>query len=200
MLCGADVSIVIFSAAGKAFEFSSKELDGELDRYLDVSSFSCSTVRAATLTLWRTQYEGVIERRRAPEFAAMAEADEDDDDDDDDGRRGFTANGKPGGVSKSLKGKESFKARMHSQTELAKIIARREKERDRDRHRSRDKVRSRDAEYGRKGKGSAKRSTVDVGDDESESSDGSVSEDAGDKRRRRDGGGSRTHRDSVCLS
>ena len=38
VLCGADVSIVIFSAAGKAFEFSSQELDGEIDRYLDVSA------------------------------------------------------------------------------------------------------------------------------------------------------------------
>ena len=37
VLCSADVSIVIFSAAGKAYEFSSKELDVELDRYLDVS-------------------------------------------------------------------------------------------------------------------------------------------------------------------
>lgn len=37
VLCAADVSIIIFSAAGKAFEFSSKELDSEIDRYHDVS-------------------------------------------------------------------------------------------------------------------------------------------------------------------
>lgn len=37
VLCAADVSIIIFSAAGKAFEFSSKELDSEIDRYLNVS-------------------------------------------------------------------------------------------------------------------------------------------------------------------
>ena len=37
VLCAADVSIVIFSAAGKPYEFSSKELDEEIDRYLDVS-------------------------------------------------------------------------------------------------------------------------------------------------------------------
>lgn len=37
VLCAADVSIIIFSAAGKAFEFSSKELDSEIGRYLDVS-------------------------------------------------------------------------------------------------------------------------------------------------------------------
>lgn len=39
VLCAADVSIIIFSAAGKAFEFSSKELDNEIGRYLDVSYF-----------------------------------------------------------------------------------------------------------------------------------------------------------------
>lgn len=37
VLCAADVSIVIFSHAGKPFEFSSRELDGEIDRYLEVS-------------------------------------------------------------------------------------------------------------------------------------------------------------------
>ena len=36
VLCGADVSILIFSSQGKAYEFSSKELDGEIDKYLDV--------------------------------------------------------------------------------------------------------------------------------------------------------------------
>ncbi|OWZ34893.1 transcriptional activator [Cryptococcus neoformans AD2-60a] len=100
VLCAADVSIIIFSAAGKAFEFSSKELDSEIDRYLN--------------------YEGMIERRRAAEFAAMALAGEDDDDDDDDdtSRRGSTskskaaaaANGNPP-PTRSLKGKETFKHR-----------------------------------------------------------------------------------------
>ncbi len=37
VLCGADVSIMIFSSNGKPYEFSSKELDVEIDRYLDVS-------------------------------------------------------------------------------------------------------------------------------------------------------------------
>lgn len=37
VLCGADVSILIFAANGKPYEFSSKELDAEIDRYLDVS-------------------------------------------------------------------------------------------------------------------------------------------------------------------
>lgn len=36
VLCGADVSILIFSNVGKAYEFSSKDLDEEMDRYLDV--------------------------------------------------------------------------------------------------------------------------------------------------------------------
>ncbi|WVQ98982.1 hypothetical protein IAU59_006114 [Kwoniella sp. CBS 9459] len=108
VLCAADVSIVIFSAAGKAYEFSSRELESELDRYYD--------------------YEGMIERRRAPEFAAMALAGEDDDDDDDDAgpsRRDSVSKGKNNGSSsaagaanggtapqpRSLKGKETFKAK-----------------------------------------------------------------------------------------
>lgn len=37
VLCAADVSILIFSNSGKPYEFSSRELDGELDRYLEVS-------------------------------------------------------------------------------------------------------------------------------------------------------------------
>ena len=37
VLCAADVSILIFSPSGKPYEFSSKELDSEIDRYLDVS-------------------------------------------------------------------------------------------------------------------------------------------------------------------
>jgi hypothetical protein len=36
VLCAADVSIMIFSSQGKAYEFSSKELDSEIDKYLDV--------------------------------------------------------------------------------------------------------------------------------------------------------------------
>ncbi|WVQ78571.1 hypothetical protein IAT38_000657 [Cryptococcus sp. DSM 104549] len=99
VLCAADVSLLIFSASGKAYEFSSKELDAEIDRYHD--------------------YEGMIERRRAPEFAAMALAGEDDDDEDDDtGRRNSSAKGKAGasgdastGPARSLKGKETFKQR-----------------------------------------------------------------------------------------
>ncbi|KIR32883.1 transcriptional activator [Cryptococcus deuterogattii 2001/935-1] len=100
VLCAADVSIIIFSAAGKAFEFSSKELDSEIGRYLD--------------------YEGMIERRRAAEFAAMALAGEDDDDDDDDdsSRKGSTSKSKTAAAingnpppTRSLKGKEVFKHR-----------------------------------------------------------------------------------------
>jgi MADS-box transcription factor len=37
VLCAADVSILIFSNNGKPYEFSSKDLDSEFDRYLDVS-------------------------------------------------------------------------------------------------------------------------------------------------------------------
>lgn len=37
VLCAADVSIMIFSSQGKAYEFSSKDLDAEIDKYLDVS-------------------------------------------------------------------------------------------------------------------------------------------------------------------
>lgn len=44
VLCGADVSILIFSSQGKAYEFSSKELDGEIDKYLDVGLLCDSKV------------------------------------------------------------------------------------------------------------------------------------------------------------
>lgn len=59
----------------------------------------------------------MIERRRAPEFAAAAAAGEDDDDDEDDDttRRNSVKpvkQGGPPGPGKSLKGKESFKARQ----------------------------------------------------------------------------------------
>lgn len=121
VLCGADVSILIFNANGKPYEFSSKELDGELERY--------------------QEYEGMIERRRAEEFAAAAAAGEDSDDDEDDGdRRASTskaggaaaANGapKPG---KSLKGKETFKQR----SSRSRDSDRRERERERDEARRR---------------------------------------------------------------
>jgi hypothetical protein len=43
VLCAADVSILIFSVSGKAYEFSSRELDGELDRYLDVGVSLCAS-------------------------------------------------------------------------------------------------------------------------------------------------------------
>ncbi|ODN83440.1 hypothetical protein L202_01580 [Cryptococcus amylolentus CBS 6039] len=97
VLCAADVSIVIFSAVGKAYEFSSKELDEQIERYYE--------------------YEGMIERRRAAEFAAMALAGEDDDDDDDENpRRGAGSKAKVGpngqpAPTRSLKGKEVFKPR-----------------------------------------------------------------------------------------
>ena len=39
VLCAADVSIMIFSSQGKAYEFSSKDLDSEIDKYLEVSHF-----------------------------------------------------------------------------------------------------------------------------------------------------------------
>nr|XP_019002201.1 uncharacterized protein I203_05342 [Kwoniella mangroviensis CBS 8507]OCF65662.1 hypothetical protein I203_05342 [Kwoniella mangroviensis CBS 8507] len=109
VLCGADVNILIFNAAGKAYEFSSKELDEEIDRYMD--------------------YEGMIERRRAPEFAAMALAGEDDEDEDEDEapRRGSTSKstanttaGPNGAVPRSLKGKESFKARTPRHSDKGK--------------------------------------------------------------------------------
>ncbi|WWC69218.1 uncharacterized protein I206_103155 [Kwoniella pini CBS 10737] len=103
VLCGADVNILIFNVAGKAYEFSSKELDEEIDRYMD--------------------YEGMIERRRAPEFAAMALAGEDEEDEDDEepsnrrastskaGTNSANAVNANGAAPRSLKGKESFKAR-----------------------------------------------------------------------------------------
>jgi len=68
------------------------------------------------------QYEGLIERRRAPEFAAMAA---DDDEDEQLSRRGSSsriinlANGAP---AKSMKGKESFKSRMTSRAHLARSV------------------------------------------------------------------------------
>jgi hypothetical protein len=37
VLCGADISIIIFNSAGKPFEFSSRDLDDEIDRYLEVN-------------------------------------------------------------------------------------------------------------------------------------------------------------------
>ena len=110
VLCAADVSILIFNNNGKPYEFSSKDLDSEFDRYLDVSDHPACPIQSSY------QYEGMIERRRAPEFAAMAAAGEDDDDEDDEtDRRASTKPGKQGGPpgpGKSLKGKESFKSRQ----------------------------------------------------------------------------------------
>ncbi|EIW70194.1 hypothetical protein TREMEDRAFT_61955 [Tremella mesenterica DSM 1558] len=108
VLTGADVSLLIFSNSGKPYEFSTKDLDGEIDRYLD--------------------YEGLIERRRGAEFAAMADADEDDSDDDFP-RRGSTSKGNTStpGPSRSLKGQETYKAKMTSRKELA-LIAKQGKE------------------------------------------------------------------------
>lgn len=90
VLCGVSVSLLIFSGNGKPYEFSSTDFDTEVDRY--------------------NEYEGTIERRRGVEFEAMARAGEDDDDDEDedDIKPGAA---KKAGPSKSLKGKESFKAR-----------------------------------------------------------------------------------------
>lgn len=85
VLCGVSVNILIFGANGKPYEFSSGDFDTDVDRYND--------------------YEGTIERRRGAEFEAMALAGEDSDDEE---RPGGPAAGKP---AKSLKGKESFKAR-----------------------------------------------------------------------------------------
>jgi MADS-box transcription factor len=123
VLCGADISILIFSAAGKAYEFSSADLDDEFDRYLE--------------------YEGLIERRRAAEFAAMAELGEDDEDDDDDdgpgARRKSAAGGKGKGAPasemgdkekarpKSLKGKEVYKVKMASRRDIQTADKRRRK-------------------------------------------------------------------------
>jgi MADS-box transcription factor len=45
VLCAADVSILIFSNSGKPYEFSSKDLDSEFDRYLEVGlKFLSATV------------------------------------------------------------------------------------------------------------------------------------------------------------
>lgn len=79
------------------------------------------------------QYEGMIERRRAPEFAAAAAAGEDDDDDDEETERRGSIKGKQGGPpgpGKSLKGKESFKSRQPSRSDYAKAKRRRKDRRD----------------------------------------------------------------------
>lgn len=69
----------------------------------------------------------MIERRRAEEFAAMALAGEDDDDEDDDNPRRESisktgANGAPA-PTRSLKGKETFKARQPSREEICRAVA-----------------------------------------------------------------------------
>ncbi|WWD01145.1 hypothetical protein V866_008084 [Kwoniella sp. B9012] len=166
VLCGADVNILIFNAAGKAYEFSSKELDEEIDRYMD--------------------YEGMIERRRAPEFAAMALAGEDDEDEDEDEapRRGSTSKstanttaGANGAVPRSLKGKESFKARTPRYSDKGKSSSSRSSKHNKSKRR---KERSE----------SEKRSFIDsiLSQSESDSQDDDEDEDereSGDTRRKR---------------
>ncbi|WVR05352.1 hypothetical protein IAU60_002366 [Kwoniella sp. DSM 27419] len=150
VLCAADVSIIIFSAAGKAYEFSSQELDGEIERY--------------------HEYEGMIERRRAPEFAAMALAGEDEDEDDEDaGPSRKDKNGTAGAAPapRSLKGKESFKARTVVKATIHDAGRKKSKKR-------RSKSRSH----------SEKRSFIDS-ILSGESSDGSSEESEGATRRRR---------------
>ena len=130
----------------------------------------------------RLQYEGLIERRRAPEFAAMALAGEDGSDDEDEpttSRRGSTSKAAP---TKSLKGRESFKARMPSMADLARMPRNDE---------TRGKSRSKGKNRGRnERKSERKRSYVESSseeDEDSEESDEEDSEDAGvkgDKRRR----------------
>lgn len=91
VLCGANVSLLIFSSNGKPYEFSSADFDQEIDRY--------------------NEYEGTIERRRGAEFEAMIN---DDDDDEEGGGAGGDEDGGPQqkkGPAKSLKGKESYKKR-----------------------------------------------------------------------------------------
>lgn len=91
VLCGANVSLLIFSSNGKPYEFSSADFDSEIDRY--------------------NEYEGTIERRRGAEFEAMIN--DDDDDDEAAGNDDGEAAGGPQkkGPAKSLKGKESYKKR-----------------------------------------------------------------------------------------
>lgn len=107
VLCGVSVSILVFGTNGKPYEFCSSDFDTEVDKYYD--------------------YEGTIERRRGAEFEAMALAGEDDDDEEDE-RPGAA---KKPTVSKSLKGKESFKARrMPRSAERSDRRRHRERERD----------------------------------------------------------------------
>lgn len=92
VLCGAEVSILIFSHHGKCFEFSSADsLDKAIERYHD--------------------YSGLIERRRAPEYAQMAESGMKDDEDDLDEEELLEKDQPQGSSSKgiSLKGKEDWK-------------------------------------------------------------------------------------------
>jgi MADS-box transcription factor len=53
VLCAADVSIIIFSANGKPYEFSSKELDEEINRYQDVSGMSPVDVNSIDVSIVR---------------------------------------------------------------------------------------------------------------------------------------------------
>lgn len=88
VLCGANVSLLIFSSNGKPYEFSSADFDQEIDRY--------------------NEYEGTIERRRGAEFEAMIN---DDDDDEEGGNDDGEGQQQKKGPAKSLKGKESYKKR-----------------------------------------------------------------------------------------
>ncbi|ORY29967.1 hypothetical protein BCR39DRAFT_530351 [Naematelia encephala] len=119
VLCAADVSILIFSSSGKPYEFSSHDLDEELDRYLE--------------------YEGSIERRRGEEFAAMAAAGEDDDDDEDEKPMKVGPGTTSTAPTKSLKGKESFKPRMTSRADLVRA-RRRTETKDKDKGKRRREV------------------------------------------------------------
>lgn len=184
VLCAADVSILIFSAQGKAYEFSSKELDMEFDRYLDVS------LPTVYFLLYRkcadcVQYEGMIERRRAEEFAAMALAGEDDDDDEDDNPRRESiskagANGAPP-PTKSLKGKETFKSRQPSRVEIGRAVAEAKERPKKQKKRSGGRKR-RDDDSSSNGGGGRGRSFVDglLSDPDS-----SEEEDERDRRKRR---------------
>lgn len=76
-----------------------------------------------------SQYEGMIERRRAPEFEAMSLAGEDSDEDDDTPSRKASSSktaakrgsgALPPAPVKSLKGKETFKARNGGRGDLTR--------------------------------------------------------------------------------
>ncbi|EJT51879.1 hypothetical protein A1Q1_06876 [Trichosporon asahii var. asahii CBS 2479] len=127
VLCGANVSLLIFSSNGKPYEFSSADFDSEIDRY--------------------NEYEGTIERRRGAEFEAMIN---DDDDDDEGGAGNDDGEQQPKkGPAKSLKGKESYKKRRVAWREpkrdesfVGSLLDDRERERERDYERKREREES----------------------------------------------------------